>query len=91
MSRETFREFAQGVSEAVATLDDFLANNEYERVGHPFRKAVVEDRLYESRSWHKLTQSSISMKARLRAVLYWIGGDTFESLGEKVFRMAADK
>jgi hypothetical protein len=51
MSRETFREFAKGVAKASMALDDFLANNEYERVEHPFRKAVVDDKLYESRSW----------------------------------------
>jgi hypothetical protein len=91
MSRETFREFAKGVAEASTALDDFLANNDYERVEHPFRKAVVTDKLFESRSWRKLNKSPISLKARLRAVLYWAGGDKLESLGERIFRMAAGK
>jgi hypothetical protein len=91
MSRETFREFAKGVAEAAATLDDFLANNDYERVEHPFRKLIVDDKYYESRDWRKLGKSPIPIKARLRAVLYWAGGEKLEALGERIFRMAIGK
>jgi len=40
MNFETFREFTQGMQEALANLDEFLGQNDYKEGQHPFRQVV---------------------------------------------------
>lgn len=40
MNIETFRQFAQGMKQALDTLDEFLEQNNYNQEAHPFRKEV---------------------------------------------------
>ena len=80
MNRETFRAFAHGMKEAIDTLDEFLENNTYERVEHPFRKEVVKDAYYEARAWHHLPGTRVRLGERVKAVLFRIGGEWLESL-----------
>jgi hypothetical protein len=75
MNQETFRCFAKAVNESVEVLDDFLANETYERVEHPFRREVVKDAYYEAKHWHKPVRTKIPFKDRVRAILFYIGGD----------------
>jgi hypothetical protein len=89
MDRENFRALAHAMNEAVDTLAGFLADNAYERVEHPFRKEVVEDAYFESRSWQRLPNTGISGRDRLRAVAFKIGGERLQRLAGNAGRIAA--
>jgi hypothetical protein len=43
MNIETFRQFANGMKEALDNLEDFLKETEYNQEEHPFRKVVSQD------------------------------------------------
>jgi hypothetical protein len=62
------------MNEALENMDDFLENNTYERIEHPFRREVVEDTYYEARNWVKPKKIKISVKRRIKALLLYVGG-----------------
>lgn len=49
MNLETFREFANGMKEALDTLDTYLSQHEYTEGAHPFRKKVSTEEWAQSR------------------------------------------
>ncbi len=74
MNQETFRIWASAMNEALENMDDFLENNTYERIEHPFRQEVVKDTYYEARNWAKPGKTEIPVKRRIKALLLYIGG-----------------
>lgn len=86
MNQETFRIFAETMSEALETLDDFLAHHRYERIEHPFRKEVVKDTHYEAREWQKLEGNKITRVDRIKAILFYFGGAKLVKVVEKIVR-----
>ncbi len=75
MNRETLREFADGIGEAVTALDSYLAVQDYQPKMHPFRKMLVEDKYYESREWKGTDKTSISLTQKIKSTLFYMGGD----------------
>ncbi|UCH92873.1 MAG: hypothetical protein JSV88_21610 [Candidatus Aminicenantes bacterium] len=49
MNFETFRVFAEGIKEALDSLEGFLKENGYNQEAHPFRKVVSQDRWQEEK------------------------------------------
>ncbi len=89
MNQETFRIWARTMNEALENMDDFLENNTYERIEHPFRREVVEDTYYEARNWVKLKKTKIPVKRRIKALLLYVGGHglvNFAKLCIRAFR-----
>ena len=73
MNQETFRVLADAMTDAKESLDEFLGANLYVRETHPFRKAIVEDKYFESKRWLKFSSNKIDfvdylkkLKASLR-------------------------
>jgi hypothetical protein len=86
MNQETFRIFAETMNETLETLDDFLAHYRSERIEHPFRKEVVKDTYYEAREWQKLEGNKITRVDRIKAILFYFGGEKLVKVVEKIVR-----
>jgi hypothetical protein len=88
MNQETFRMWAGAMKEALENMDDFLENNTYERIEHPFRREVVKDSYYEARNWAK-PGKTVPVKMRIKALLFYVGGQglvNFAKLCIRLFR-----
>ena len=86
-NQETFRILAAAMNEAVENLDEFLANNRYERVEHPFRKEVVKDTYYEAREWVELTGTRIPFRDRVKAIPFYLGGERLVQFAKRGMRL----
>jgi hypothetical protein len=66
MNIETFRQFANGMKEALDNLENFLKETEYNQEEHPFRKVVSQDQ-WETQKitlWDRL-------KHKVKTILKW--------------------
>lgn len=75
MNQETFRIWVKAMNEALESSNEFLQNNTYKRIEHPFRREVVKDKYYEARNWVKRKKIKIPVKQRIKALLFYVGGD----------------
>lgn len=86
MNQDMFRIFAETMNDALEALDDFLTHNKYERIEHPFRKDVVKDIYYEAREWKKLEGNKITLFDRIKAILFYLGGEKLVRVVGKIVR-----
>lgn len=85
MDQQAFRMFSEAMKNAVDTLDEFLTKNKYVRIEHPFRKEVAQDPNFESRHWKTIPHDQSWFRNKVKAVLYYVGGESLIKFIKQIF------